>query len=265
MNPYPNAGYTGPRGTPCSESLTRLAAESLSAWPEVVTSLLRVSAALDGREDPHVAGAPVTTLEWFTSVRSLVALSLASTEPDEFGELPPALYGAVVSHWDEMEGRAATRQGMRKAGGDPRKGPRTRTWQKPPSVALVAACAPLAVGALGSADRGAAVEVLTPLFDRVRQRVPLDPRSVVATHTGIPQVLRDLYEATIEEELSPSLRHGLAVPRPGGATGSGRTGTSPRGREPAFTQGGELERRSDVGLSELRKITNNLVVRHAPS
>lgn len=53
---------------------------NLDRGRDLVASLCRVAAVLEGRAPAHVAGVVVTTMEWFTSMRSLVAILLASTD-----------------------------------------------------------------------------------------------------------------------------------------------------------------------------------------
>jgi len=220
-NPLEGSGRIGGgRGTPCGSIIEQWRATSLAAFPEMAAANAQIVSVLHGDSEPKFGTEQVSTIEWFTALRSLTALIIASVPgEDDLGPLPDECLDEMARSEDRLLVAIADRDGRRARGLDARSGRRSgTTWRTRPALALIAACAPTALSILNSTATDDALAVLVPAFERVKEGAGRETRvnTFVSSHQGIPMALSRLYKlaSNATARASHQVGIGMASERP---------------------------------------------------
>ena len=165
----PVVGYAGlgRSAIPCLQPLSLVQVESIREFPRVLQSQEQIRRALNG-QPVQVAGRTTTTMEYFAHLRSTTALLLYAAQPEDLGDLPPAVAASFESYSQDREARLHEREN-RRASGD-RGGPLLIAYRGVQrSAALMAAVVPRAVELLDSATVGELAACLLPLIARAQE------------------------------------------------------------------------------------------------
>lgn len=154
------AGGAGQAARPCGQDLGAIPVIDLSDAPRLLQAQQDINAVLRLRTG-QVAGQQVPALVYFRHLRSLVALALHATQPDDLGELPRPIHDALDDYVVRRDDIRAGERGRRGTSIHPYKA-------APGDVRLIAATLPWAVEVLGQPDQLALTEVLRPMIDRTR-------------------------------------------------------------------------------------------------
>lgn len=146
-NPQAAGVATSGRKEVCGLNLTAMHAERLARFPAVLAAQRTI--------DDHLVGPPAADhLEFFSSMRSLVAVLLASSDRGQLGPLPGTVEEAWVTHERDREMVASRRARRRGQPGGYSGDTRQIFWRRVPVCSrLMAAVVPAALTILTDPER----------------------------------------------------------------------------------------------------------------
>lgn len=203
-NQQPVGSATLGRGaTPCGFHLAGSPYVSLSGVPRLLDAQSRVDMLLE-QACTSEAGVPPLARQYFSDLRSLVALTLYCSGVEELGDLPDEAQTAFSAHVTERDALLDERRTL----SDHRKGRRQRVFTgAPKSPALMGAILPLATSILDAGTDAEAVRRVRGLADRAVDRT--SDRWAVLRYFGFGERLTSIFKAAYAARLQFSRGAGI--------------------------------------------------------
>lgn len=169
-NPMPTGfAYSGRSATPCGFSFAELPETDLTTTQAVLAAQETLDALLDGEANAAIGGDAVSTLSYFSDLRSVVALILHAGTSSDLGSLTRSCADAWAAHEEHRESTVESRA-LARGRGEGRTGPRLRLYLAAPrNAALLAAVVPAAIETLAAPSSQALVERLAWIAARARE------------------------------------------------------------------------------------------------
>ncbi len=163
----------GRSAKPCGYPLATMTTDGLVTYPVLLTAQQQLNLALQG-DRMEVGGERVSSLDYFSDLRSLVALVMATGEPEDLGDVPASVSDAYALFLEDRNRWYRARSGKETfTGGHLPISQYRRPYNRPPqSAALMAAVTPMAMSILRASSPEMLAMLLKPHIDRLeRQRV----------------------------------------------------------------------------------------------
>ena len=198
MNAKPDGtARPGLSSSPCGQPLPDIEAMCLTKFPDLLEVQTPINNVLNGAMGT-VGGLEVSSLDYFTDLRSLCAFILYAAKSTDLGNLPAFVGDSFLSEETARDERIEARSRL----GNGRRGPHTRVFTAAPqSSSLMAAILPAATGILQASSSADMAERMRWLVERGIERKQNKVRQL-ARYLNFSPRLQEAFDKCLEPRQS---------------------------------------------------------------